>query len=127
MEQKSYKQLFEDQLVELHEKKGISLKKISEKSGVKYDRILQIRKGKSSGRLEDVIKIEKAYPELKNTEVIAGPDHPFIKTLLTEIADLKSMIQEMTIEQRAKFEQMVDSKLGEQMKEIREIINSKNK
>ena len=37
------------------------------------------------------------------------------------------MIQEMTIEQRAKFEQMVDSKLGEHMKEIREIINSKKK
>lgn len=59
-----YKALFVKYLDTLHEEKGISLKKIAEASGIDYSRIRQIRKGRSTGRMEDVVKLETAYPEL---------------------------------------------------------------
>ena len=123
----NHKDLFNKYLHDLHEQQGIALKTIASKSGINYPRLRQIRHGKSSGRFEDVLKIENAYPELKGEKQKPSEYEQLRQIVKEELEDVKKLIMEMTIEQRLKFEQEMNKQLGERIKELEERLAKREK
>lgn len=60
-----YSILFKTLFEYLYNKKSIKMTTISERTGIKYDRLINIKRGSSQGDELLVLKLKKAFPELE--------------------------------------------------------------
>jgi len=90
-----------------------------------------MKRGASSADHELIDKLLIAYPELKESEPkqddknLQAQYEALNAKVEAGFEELKKIIVEMTVEQRAKFEAEVEKQLGDQIRELEERLDKK--